>query len=119
LRRLIALGALLGMTAVSGTTAVAAAGPCANEQSTMRAARVIATIDTAEVQNERLAIKLRQALVAADRAAAKAAAVRSDLKKLAGDRRRLAAALRQIHKDSDRYHLSRDALHRCESTRQG
>jgi hypothetical protein len=119
LRKLTALGGVLGMTVASGATAAAATGPCANQQDTMRAAHAITTIDAAEVQNDRVVVKLRQAMLAADRGAGRAAAVRSDLKKLAAEQRTLAAALRQTHKDSDRYHLYRGALRRCESTRQG
>lgn len=109
------------VAAISGSTASASgsSGPCANERSSLRAAAAIETVDSAELQIDYLTISLRKALLASDRDAGDASAVRADLKRLAADRRRLALDRKLAAKDVRHFRLSRGVLQRCMATRQG
>jgi hypothetical protein len=114
--QLLATVAAIAVTATACPAAVAATG-CAPQQTTMRAAAVVVTVDKAQVQNDRLIVSLRRLLIASDRHSARASSVSADVRKLIGAKRKLAAARAQESRDMRQYMMHRGFLRRCESTR--
>jgi hypothetical protein len=109
--------AALAIVAAAAATASASTG-CTNEQSTMQVAHTTRAVDTAQVKIDQLIVSLREQLLAGDRRAGDASAVRVDQKKLTGARRKLAAAISQAGIDNGQLQRSRARFARCMRGRQ-